>query len=323
MEFQISEKPILELGELTHQEIVKGDSIVIVTPYDPEIGLEEIYRNILEQQSSMGIADVSGNMVFKEKIPKDIPTPDYSEWGWTYKMFQDMSPKPLLVFIFERVNEPNNSGSGEKSEHPNDIFLFGDPNVDKNRDALWFMKFQLFKNYPKRESLSRLVDRKEAEKRKDESNAEKEIRFIATLWDAGIRPSSCNAWYIGIMQLTLEAGSDMQNFLQYVPSTQKISKMLDLEVLREETKKQKAFFSSKTIQWLELATCLDPKNFIAWDGLGFIYKKTGMIEMAENCLRQSIRHNPKWVSSYQTDKIFFVIMLRTSKGESPKIVYYV
>ena len=295
VELQISKKTISEIIEITKKEINNPDTFVALTSVAVDDSPSETLGKLIDELKSYGILDIINPQILTETLPKknaSLPDPDYQVWGWDESIYRDFMALPFFILIFDK---PEGFTSIEKDNIQFDnwaIFLFDENVVNQHTEMEW-LKSIIQSSIPFEKRSLRPVTIEELRQKQNEDNAVFELRFLGILFHLQLRPSSVNAMYVASKQYSVENKSQ-KSVRQHTPKTPKFSELNDNDKISDD----KGSSSEKSLGWFEFAVHLDPKNFHAWNTLGFIHKDAGNYEKSENCFRQCIRHNVGFVPAY-------------------------
>ena len=295
MELQISKKTISEIIEITKKEIDNPDTFVALTSVAVDDSPRETLGKLIDELKSYGILDIINPRILTETLPKknmSLPDPDYQVWGWDESIYRDFIALPFFILIFDK---PEGFTSIEKDNIQFDnwaIFLFDENVVNQHTEMEW-LKSIIQSSIPFEKRSLRPVTIEELRQKQNEDNAVFELRFLGILFDLQLRPSSVRTMYVASKQYSVENNSQ-KSVRQHTPKTPKFSELNDNDKISDD----KGSSSEKSLGWFEFAVHLDPKNFHAWNTLGFIHKDAGNYEKSENCFRQCIRHNVGFVPAY-------------------------
>ena len=295
MALEISKKTISEIIEITKKEISNDDTFVAITSIVHD-SPNETLEKLLDELKLYGVFDLSNPVIVAEAFPKKftlLSDPDYQKWGWDENMYNEFTASPFLVLIFDKT-ESFTSIEIDAVQFKNwCVFLFDKHTESEISDFEW-LKSVINSSVPFDERSLRPVTLDEMGRIENENNGEYNLRILAILLGLNLRPSSVHAMYVASQQYQLDNDMSQKSKRGHTPETPVFSQLID----KEKISNDKSFASEKTVGWFEFAVHLDPKNFQAWNTLGFIYKDTCNYEKSENCFRQCMRHNSGFVGAY-------------------------
>ena len=292
----VQKKNISELVKITKNEITDPDTFVAITSVVHD-SADETVEKLFHELKLKGISNISNPVIFKEAFPKDfqtIPLPDYKKWGWDDDMYREFVPLPFLVAVFDRQPSLDSTDVDGTQLKNSTVFLFERHGENAANDLKWFKS--IIDSHLAFEDRNLLpVGKNDLDKTENESGTAYEMRIYTMMLDLGLRPSSVGAWYVASRQYSVDDPNSLKSYREHTPETPVLSQLIDANKISQNS----VYASKKTIGWYDFAVHLDPKNFNAWNTLGFIYKDIGNDEKSENCFRQCIRHNFGLAAAYR------------------------